>query len=98
MTNAINYRSPKRRLRITIQTSIDNDKVGIHIIDNGLGIAKKDQQRIFTIFERLRDDKGTGVGLSLVKAATKKMNAMIEVDSELDEGSRFSIFLGTSIY
>jgi PAS domain S-box-containing protein len=60
--------------------------------DNGIGIARKDQGRIFDAFSRLHSHEvyeGSGLGLSMVKKAVEKMGGRVGVESELGQGSRF---------
>ena len=64
--------------------------------DTGIGIAKKDHERIFERFYRVdkarsRQVGGTGLGLSIVKHACILNNASIEVDSKLGKGTRFTV-------
>lgn len=64
--------------------------------DNGVGIAKKDQKRIFERFYRVdksrsRESGGTGLGLAIVKHICGKYGAKIELVSDLGKGSQFTI-------
>jgi signal transduction histidine kinase len=64
--------------------------------DNGLGIAPKDHQRIFRVFERIyptKEYEGTGIGLSIVRKAVERMGAQVGLESELGRGSSFWIDL-----
>jgi signal transduction histidine kinase len=64
--------------------------------DNGLGIAHKDHQRIFRMFERIypaNEYEGTGIGLSIVRKAVERMGAQVGIESELGKGSSFWIEL-----
>ena len=72
------------------------EEVRLWIEDNGIGIAAKDLDRIFGIFERVHPEKtyeGTGIGLSIVRKGTERMNGQSGVESEADHGSRFWIQL-----
>jgi signal transduction histidine kinase len=58
--------------------------------DNGVGIPKDAQQRIFKMFQRLdKSYDGTGVGLTVVRKAVEKMGGRVGLESEPGRGSRF---------
>ena len=85
--------------KLTIISKLDEKKTGynISITDTGIGIAKDDQIKIFTEFYRAENAKkevkfGTGLGLSLVKQLIESKNGEINVVSELDKGSTFTIY------
>jgi signal transduction histidine kinase len=58
--------------------------------DNGVGIPKDAQERIFKMFQRLdKSYDGTGVGLTVVRKAVEKMGGKVGLESEPGRGSRF---------
>ena len=64
--------------------------------DNGIGIAKEDQERIFERFYRVdkshsRETGGTGLGLSIVKHAAMVHQAKIRVESEKGKGTKIEV-------
>ena len=70
----------------------------IRIQDNGIGISKTDQKKIFDKLYRVptgnvHNFKGFGLGLNYVKAIIDKHEGRIDVSSELDKGTTFEIFL-----
>ncbi|MCL4113222.1 UNVERIFIED_CONTAM: hypothetical protein GTU68_032849 [Idotea baltica] len=96
LDNANKYSAEKPIINIS---TIDA-KGGISIIikDNGIGMSKDDVKRIFEKFYRvstgnLHDVKGFGLGLSYVKAIVDAHKGKINVDSQLDVGSTFTVFL-----
>jgi two-component system phosphate regulon sensor histidine kinase PhoR len=95
--NAIKYKSDNP---LFIQIRIENIANGImvSIADNGIGMSKETQRKIFEKFYRvptgnLHDVKGFGLGLSYVKAMVNAHKGKITVISDLGKGSRFEVFL-----
>jgi PAS domain S-box-containing protein len=81
---------------ITISTEERGDRCRICVRDNGIGIPREHQQRIFRIFERLHGIEsypGTGIGLALVQKAAERMNGHVGVESTPGQGSLFWIDL-----
>ncbi|MHA1536741.1 MAG: PAS domain S-box protein [Alphaproteobacteria bacterium] len=70
------------------------DYVLIEVIDEGCGIPKENQGRIFEPFFSTKEvGSGTGLGLSTVYGIVKQTGGFIFVDSEPDKGARFRVFL-----
>ena len=94
--NALKYRYPDRPPRITVSggNAPWSGWVCLTVADNGLGIAKADQDRIFGIFQRLdTKSEGSGIGLALVKRIVERVGGRVWVDSEPGEGSAFHLML-----
>jgi len=94
--NAEKYSTNETRIEIRLQ--IKNGSCVIQISDNGIGISKSDQQKIFDTFYRVQSGnihniKGYGIGLSYVKKIVESHNGKIEVESKLGEGTTFIISL-----
>jgi len=97
---AIRYTPKNGEVCVSTQTvSRDNKSwLQISVIDNGCGIAPEDLPFIFEHFYRAdqaRDKKsgGSGIGLAIVKQLVEIHGGFVEVHSEVDIGSRFSVFL-----
>lgn len=83
---------------IIISTENAGGGINITISDNGIGISKTDQKRIFEKLYRVstgnvHDFKGFGLGLNYVKAIVEKHGGKITLESELKKGTEFIIFL-----
>lgn len=91
IANAIQYRHPDREPRIVITSRIQNTIARISVSDNGLGIAPAYHDQIFKIFERLDVGEGNGVGLAIVKSIVEKHHGWVELESEPDLGSTFTL-------
>ena len=69
---------------------VGQDTIKFYVCDTGSGIAKEDQQAIFSRFVKLNSFvPGTGLGLPICKSLTEQMGGEIGVDSELGKGSCF---------
>ena len=96
LDNAIKYTDPGGRLGV--QATAHDDAVTITVWDTGIGLASTDLPHIFERFYRVDKARslrlgGTGLGLSIVKHLTESMGGSVSVESELGQGSRFTIAL-----
>lgn len=94
--NAIKYSEPKKL--ISVATELKQDKIYIRVKDQGCGISPKHLPRIFERFYRVdksrsRQMGGTGLGLAIVKHIALVHGGTIEVNSEKDVGSTFTLVL-----
>jgi two-component system, sensor histidine kinase and response regulator len=90
--NAIKFVEPGKVPRVRIQAEMQGNEVRLWFIDNGIGIAPADLDRIFGIFVKVHSAEtysGTGIGLSIVRKAAEKMGGSVGVESTVNEGSRF---------
>lgn len=90
--NAIKYNdNPSPKIEIGFNT-LQNGKVNFFVKDNGPGIAKEYQEKVFIIFQTLnaRDQvESTGVGLSIVKKMLNNMGGEIWIESDGKTGTTF---------
>jgi len=95
VSNAIKYHSPKRKPEIKISTeAAEANCVLLKVSDNGLGIKEEDKERIFSMYQRLHNHvEGTGVGMNIIKRIVDNNGGAIEVESEIDKGSTFKVYL-----
>ncbi len=98
ITNAINYTADGGTIIIRTAAQPQTQQVIIEIQDNGMGIGVIDLPHIFKRFYRAdkarnSDKGGAGLGLALAKKIIEAHQGYIEVESTIDEGSTFRIFL-----
>lgn len=96
MSNAIKYSPFDKEIHVSIE--VKDNEVMVHIRDQGPGISKEDQSRLFGEFQRLSarptgGEKSVGLGLAIVKKIVNAHNGRLDVISKLDEGSTFSFIL-----
>ena len=94
--NAVKYTQGSPEIIITSENT--ENGINIYIADNGIGISKENQKKIFDKFYRVptgnvHNVKGFGLGLSYVQAVVQKHGGEISVQSELGKGSTFKVFL-----
>ncbi|CAG5076787.1 sensor histidine kinase [Parvicella tangerina] len=98
LDNAIKYTAGAPEISINVTKLVGG--VVIKIKDNGIGIAKEHQNKVFEKLYRVptgdrHDVKGFGLGLSYVKSIVENHDGEISLDSSLGKGSTFIIFLPT---
>jgi signal transduction histidine kinase len=96
INNAIQYTPENGVVNICLESS-DRNAI-ITIKDNGIGIAAEDLPHIFDRFYRVQADRsrrtgGTGLGLAIVKAIVQAHGGTIQVNSQLNQGSKFIVNL-----
>jgi two-component system NtrC family sensor kinase len=86
-----------RRGTLTVRTGRNanrSDEVFVEIEDNGVGIPRADQSKIFEPFYTTKPPgRGTGLGLSICYGIVEEHRGRIEVDSQPGRGSIFRVFL-----
>ena len=97
LDNAIKYSNPNTKIKVI--SEIKNKQLIIKIIDQGIGIDKKDLPYIFDRFYQSnsartkKDNSGYGLGLSIAKKIIEAHSGKVEVNSKLNYGTKFIIHL-----
>jgi signal transduction histidine kinase len=99
LSNAIKYSGDSRNIHVRLY--LNNNSVITEVEDEGIGISKDNQARIFEEFFRVENQSsgnitGTGLGLTVVKEIVEAHQGSIEVESVIGKGSKFSVFLNHS--
>ncbi|MFT6442056.1 MAG: signal transduction histidine kinase, partial [Salibacteraceae bacterium] len=81
---------------IHIKTNNEKDNLMLSVCDNGIGISKEHQSKIFDKLYRvptgnLHDTKGFGLGLNYVKTVVERHDGSVKVNSKLNKGSTFTL-------
>lgn len=101
LSNAVKF-TPEGRGDVTLKAfMVEDGRMAIRVSDNGIGIPREEQELVFSPFMRSasalsRSHEGTGLGLSLVKAFVDMHGGEIELESELDVGTSFTLLLPNS--
>ena len=98
LSNAVKYSKDEKKIIVNAQ--ITGEYVAIEVIDNGIGIPKREQKKIFERFYRVddvlsREIKGSGLGLALVEYIAEAHGGKVAVESRVGEGSKFTLLLPT---
>ena len=98
MENALKYRRDNVDFELRVRTYNHGDNYCVEIQDNGIGIPKDDQKRVFEKFYRVHtsdrhDVKGTGLGLAYVHKMVHIHGGSIKVESQVGRGTKFTITL-----
>lgn len=86
-----------------LQSSGGNARLCFYVRDNGIGIPKEDQQRIFRSFEQVMGGcgvsrQGTGLGLAISYHLANLMDSELQIDSEAGQGSNFHFTVELPVY
>lgn len=102
LSNAIKFSGSETpaspgKVKLTIERD-ELNQMTVRVIDNGIGISKEIVSKLFQPFVQAEDSitrrfGGTGLGLVIIENLVRMMKGSIEVDSQLDEGSTFTITL-----
>jgi PAS domain S-box-containing protein len=98
LTNAVKFTPEKGQVKLDVGTTPERDRILFSVTDTGIGIAAEDLDKLFTPFTQLdsslaRQYAGTGLGLSLARKLAEAHGGSIQVESEVGQGSRFTVVL-----
>jgi two-component system phosphate regulon sensor histidine kinase PhoR len=100
LLNAIKYNKNGGSVQVRAGLDSNGENLFVEVADTGLGIPQEDLGHIFERFYRgkeIRKRPGTGLGLAVVKAIADAHGGRVEIDSVLDKGSTFRIFIPINI-
>mgnify|MGYP001966320943 FL=1 len=86
---------PERSPLIHITTRKEGERILLDIKDNGIGFNNKlGEEKVFSLFKRMHTHvEGQGVGLYIVKSIAQSRGGHVEVQSEVNKGTEFKIYL-----
>jgi PAS domain S-box-containing protein len=98
LSNAVKFTPTGGRLGLKVQGDLNEKRVMLTVWDNGIGISENDLARLFKPFVQLnsglsREASGTGLGLALVAQMVRLHGGSVDVKSQINEGSRFTVTL-----
>jgi light-regulated signal transduction histidine kinase (bacteriophytochrome) len=95
VANAVKFREPGRRPRVTIGATVDGATADLTVADDGIGIDPRHHARIFEVFKRVHPKKypGTGIGLSICQRIAERHGGSIRVESQVGAGATFHVSL-----
>ncbi len=96
ISNCIKYRKRDENLKIKISAKDEGFFFNYHILDNGVGIKKRNIERIWNVFYRVGtfpEVEGEGLGLSIVKRISEKLKGQVNIKSEINKGTEVIVSL-----
>ena len=98
LDNACKYRDPERKSMVQVSCHLIFGFFEFQIEDNGIGIDKKHESRVFEIFQKLNNNKDSnGVGMSIVKKIVENYGGKIWFESEVGKGTTFKFNIPRSL-
>ncbi len=94
LNNAYKFTPSGQHITFSVKYDSSTKEMHISVADTGIGIAKEKQEEIFKAFTQAEEDTalhygGTGLGLSISAEYVHALGGKLELESELDKGSRF---------
>ena len=98
LSNCIRYRSRHDNPEIIVTVRVDPAEVVIQVNDNGIGIRKERQGRVFEMFYRADEQRsGSGLGLYITREVVNKLGGTIELSSEPSKGTTVRVVLPNQV-
>ena len=94
INNAVKFTPSGGKIKVLLQQQ--NEQIIFQVIDNGIGISNENRKRIFEKFyqsDKSHNSSGNGLGLPLVRRIVTLHDGIINVESELGNGSTFTVTL-----
>jgi signal transduction histidine kinase len=94
LENAVKYHKRDVPPQVSVTCTNENQDATVKVQDNGIGIAKEYQEKIFSMFQRLHSESeypGTGIGLATVRKSIELLGGKVWVESNPGEGSTFFV-------
>ena len=100
LINAVKYSPNGGRITLSAHNNNEQHRIVVSVADEGIGIGPEDKDLLFTTFHRIQRPetqgiRGSGLGLYIAKEWTEAMGGEIWLESELNEGSTFSVAIPT---
>lgn len=101
LNNAVKF-TASGSISLSCHLDTSNNQLAFSVQDTGIGIAPEEQSRIFDMYYKANDGRrlsimGSGIGLSVSRALVEAMQGTISVNSQVGQGSCFSVILPTSL-
>lgn len=96
LSNAVKFVARGTKPQVRVRTEILGPQIRLWVEDNGIGIERQAQDRIFDLFghsQAVANYEGTGIGLTIVRKAVERMGGKVGVESTPGQGSRFWVDL-----
>lgn len=98
VSNALKF-TPEGEVRVRAAVRVPSEELAITVADTGIGMSEDELARAFKAFTQFADEggvtrvRGTGLGLALSQGLAQLLGGRLEVDSQLGEGSTFTVVL-----
>lgn len=99
LDNALKYSAKEEVSKISSSYKEEEHWQVLTLKDNGVGFLEEEQAKAFGLFQRLHSSEefeGSGVGLAIVKRSLDRLEGKVTVQSEVGEGSTFTVMLPRS--
>jgi signal transduction histidine kinase len=98
ISNAVKYTPENGEISVWAESGREPHTIVLGVRDNGIGLSREDQNKLFTKFFRSADprvqrERGSGLGLAVTDALVKRIGGTITVDSEPNHGTTFRLTL-----